>query len=215
MVGIALLVCLGLVACGGAPPEILYSDAQLFYRQIPDTGEVVETLRLFVAVRDTDGIADISTITIINDDAELYWEASAEEWVTVDHGGDSWIGLPDIRGLPDQPLPRGRYRVLIEDQSLQEVEGEFAITAPVRAADELVFPALVDDGVLQVVGAERVVMRVFSRAGKLVWSREVGAGALTGEVLREVPDEAGLAAYLSTPPGDALRLLSGPFELPR
>ncbi len=217
MIGFAGVLILGfLTGCGGAAPEILFADAELFLVEDRETGTVGESLRLYVAVKDGDGIEDLSVLFVVHDESELYWQASAEEWVVVDQDGDSWIGLPDLRPVSGDLFPRGRYRLILEDGALQETEGSFGITAPPLDAESVVFPSLITDGSEPVVAADGpVVVRVFTRAGKLVVSREVSAGQLGEAFLRELPGESGLQVYLSSPPGDGVRLMSGPFELNR
>jgi hypothetical protein len=213
-----VVICLliTLIGCGGAVPEILFADAQLFLVEDLETGTVGEQLRLYVAVNDGDGIEDISVLSVVHDESELYWQASAEEWVIVDQEGDSWIGLPDLRPVVGDVFPRGRYRLIIEDGSLQEAEGSFGITAPPLDSETVEFPLFIAEGSdLVVVADGPVVFRVYTRAGKLAVSREISAGVLGENLLREIPEESGLEVYLSSPPGDGVRLMSGPFALER
>ncbi|MBU8914223.1 MAG: hypothetical protein KOO61_09385 [Spirochaetales bacterium] len=216
-VGFAAVLVLGsVIGCGGAVPEILYADAELFLVEDRETGTVGESLRLYVAVNDGDGIEDLSVLSIVHDESELYWQASAEEWVVVDQDGDSWIGMPDLRPVSGDVFPRGRYRLILEDESLQEAEGSFGITAPPLEIGAIVFPSLITDGSEPVVAADGpVVMHVFTRVGKLAVSREVSSGPLGDTILKEIPEESGLQVYLSSPPGDGVRLMSGPFDLDR
>jgi len=205
-----------LTGCGGAPPEILFADAQLFLVNDRDTGEVHESLRLFIAVNDDDGVEDLSVVFVVHDESELYWQASAEEWVTLEQDRDSWIGLPDLRPVAGRSFPRGRYRLILEDRSLQEVEGSFGVTAPVLDPASVEFPLLRKTGSDFEISADgTVVIRVYTRSGKLVLSREVSAGLMGPDLVREIPDEGGLTVYLSSPPGQAVRLLSGPFPYER
>jgi len=217
MVGLAGVFVSGLaLGCGGAPPEILFAEAELFLVEDRETGIIAESLRLYVAVDDGDGIEDLSVLSIVHDESDLYWQASAEDWVGVDQDGDSWIGLPDLRPVSGENLPRGRYRVILEDGSLQETEGSFSITAPPLDATTVVFPEFITtDSEPAVVADGMVVLRVFTRAGKLAVSREVSAGPLGEAILREIPRESGLQVYLSSPPGSGVRLMSGPFDLNR
>ena len=51
------LVVAVLLSCSGSAPEILFPDSRLSLVLDPATGRVAEVLRLFVAVRDSDGPA--------------------------------------------------------------------------------------------------------------------------------------------------------------
>lgn len=210
-----ILGCVFMAACGGSPPEILFADAQLFVFRDLEAGTTEESLRLYVAVNDGDGIEDLGMVTVVHDEGEVYWQAGPEEWVTIEQDGDSWIGLPDLRPVAGF-FQRGRYRVIVEDKALQEVESTFGITVPIPVMDELTFPELREgsEGV-QVVSEGAVVIRVYNRTGVLVLSREVSPGLLGIDFLRELPNEPGLAAYLSTPPGPAVRTMVGPFDIER
>jgi hypothetical protein len=213
-----LLVALVLFisACGGSPPEILFADAQLFLVDDRESGTRHESLRLYVAVGDGDGVEDLSLLSVVHDESELYWQASSEDWTVVEQDGDSWIGLPDMRAAPGEPFPRGRYRLVLEDYSLQETESGFGITASALDPHSVTFPFLETSAEgTRLVADGPVVVRIFTRTQKLVVSREVSPGLVDDSLFRELPNEAGLEAYLSTPPGPAVRLMSGPFEVQR
>jgi len=210
------LACAVVFGCGGSPPRILFSDAQIFLYRDLHAGTTTESLRLFVAVDDGDGIEDLGLVSVVQDDTELYWQAGPEEWVTVEQDGDSWIGLPDLRPPPGENFPRGRYRVIVEDKALQEAEASFALTAPPISPDDAVFPSLVRENAgARIISNDPVLIRVFTRTGILVLSRQVSPGYLGSDFFRELPGEPGLQAYLSTPPGSAIRVMTGPFNAER
>lgn len=216
VISVALCAAFLTVSCGGAPPEILFADAQMFLFNDLSTGSVHESLRLYVAVNDGDGVDDLGLLSIVHDETELFWQAGPEDWVTVDQDGDSWIGLPDLRMPSGSVFPRGRYRVLLEDKARQEAEGSFGITAPPVDPETAEFPRLAEDeDGIRVIADESVVVRVFNRTGKLILSQVASPGILGETILRELPGEPGLQAYLSYPPGQAIRLMSGPYEVDR
>ena len=204
-----------LAACSGSAPQVLFPDAQLFLYHDRATGQTSETLRLFVAVQDGDGVEDLQRIFVINDEADLRWESDAEQWVTREYGGDSWVGLPDIRMADHLPLPRGRYRVVVEDGALQSAEASFIVSAP-PLPEETEFPLLLGSGNnLQVEFDEPVILRVYARTGQQLLSREVEPGAVDPAVLAELPNESGMTAYLWTRVNQPIRLLVGPYDIER
>lgn len=210
--GLAVVLSL-LAACSGSVPKILFPDVQLFLYHDRATGQIAETIRLFVAVQDDDGVEDLQRIFVIHDEEDLRWESDAEQWVTREHGGDSWVGLPDIRMADHLPLPRGRYRVVVEDGALQSAEASFVISAP-SLPDDTAFPALLGDGTTWRVEFEQpVILRVYARTGQQLLSREVEPGSIDSTLLSELPNESGMTAYLWTRVNQPVRLLAGPFDI--
>jgi hypothetical protein len=202
-------------SCSGSAPQILYPDVQLFLQRELTTGETFETLRLFVAIRDDDGVDDLRTLFVIHDESENHWEIDSEQWVTREQGGDSWIGIPDVRMADHLPLPRGRYRIVVEDGALQAAESSFVVTAP-SLPEDTVFPALLNEGnSWRVTSAEPVILRVYARTGQQLTSREIDPGPIDSSVILELPNESGLTAYLWTKENQPVRLLIGPFDIER
>ncbi len=202
-----------LASCSGAAPEILFPEAQLSILLDPQTGITAEILRLFVAVRDSDGSDDPARMFVIHDDTQLYWEMARESWAYLEYAGDDWYGMPDIR-LPDgRDLPRGRYRIIVEDSSLSRDESEFFITAP-SPDRSAAFPRL-DLGTdpPQVVSDASVIMRVYGRGGALVSDRVVRPGPVPADVWSRVPDESGARVFLVSVHDDGYRKESGPYQL--
>jgi len=208
-----LLVASVLLSCSGSAPEILFPDTRLSLVLDPASGSVAEVLRLFVAVRDSDGTGDPARIFVINDESGLYWEIDSETWVALQYGGDDWYGVPDLR-LPDGGyLPRGRYRLIVEDQSLSRDEAEFFITAEREARDEP-FPRLaLDESPPRVVFSAPVVVRAYARDGQLIVERVVAPGALPQDFLARIPEETGVQLFVSST-GDRMRRQTGPYAAP-
>lgn len=208
------LVCTAvlLASCAGAEPEILFPDARISLRLDPQSGETAEVLRLFVAVRDPDGPDDPARIFVIHDEAQLYWEMARESWAHLEYAGDDWYGIPDIR-LPDgRDLPRGRYRVIVEDGALSRDESEFFITesSPDRSAG---FPRLdLSRDPPQVVFDAPVIMHVYGRGGELISNRALAPGPVPPEIWSRVPDASGVQVFLVSA-GDGYQKESGPYRL--
>lgn len=198
--------------CSGAAPEILYPDAQLSLLRDPQSGSTAETLRLFVAVRDPDGSDDPARMFVIHDEAQLSWEMARESWVHLEYAGDDWYGMPDIRLPGGRDLPRGRYRIIVEDGSLSQDETEFFITesSPDREAG---FPRLDLSGETpRVVYDDAVIMRVYGRGGDLLSNTVVGPGPIPSNVWSRVPDESGVQIFLVSA-GDGYRRAGGPYQI--
>lgn len=203
-----------LLSCTGSPPEILYPDTQLLLLHDPHADTIAEVLRLFVAVRDPDGADDPARIFLVHPDQELYWEFSREEWAYLEHGGEHWYGMPDIRMPDGRSLPRGRYRVIVEDAGLARSETDLFLSAEVPDRDLPAPRLVVDGGDVRVSYSTEVVLRVYTRSGQLVLNQIVAPGALPEGLLRQIPDEAGVQAFVSTLQ-EEVRRVSGPYALPQ
>ena len=206
---------MGVGSCSGSKPEILYSEAELFVVDDRTTGERYESIRLYVAVNDGDGADDIGVVYVDHADEQLYWEFDESTWVRTEFAGDNWIGMPDIRMADGSPLPRGRYRVIVEDRALQRVQGQFSITADPIDPAALEFPRLVTSPNLVVVADNPVVLRVYSRSGQMPVNGQIPPGAVPADLLQQLPNESGLTAYLTMRGDDGVRLISGPYAIPR
>jgi hypothetical protein len=201
-----------LSACTGSVPEILYPDTRLVLLRNPESGSVAEVLRLYVAVRDPDGPDDPARIFLVHDDAELFWELARERWVHVEHAGDHWYGIPDVRMPDGADLPRGRYRVIVEDAALSRTEADVFITSesPDR---ERAFPRVVTDGDSYELDYTRpAALRVYNRSGQMLINRIVQPGPFPRDVMSQLGRESGLEAFVRSV-GDEPPVESGPYAL--
>ncbi len=202
------------LGCSGSPPEILHHDARLSLLREPAGGGVAEVLRLFVAVRDPDGADDPLRIFVIHDAGAVYWEMDRSEWVRTEHSGELWYGMPDLRMPDGAALPRGRYRLIVEDAALTRDESSFYLTVPVPDRTHS-FPSLRIDGPDMMIDYHSdVILRVYNRSGRMLLNRLLSPGEVPGEVAGQIPDESGILAYLISVDGEPRRE-SGPFTVPR
>lgn len=210
LVGVALLVAFA--SCTGGAPEVLYPDTRRALVRDPASGEIAEVLRLYVAVRDPDGADDPARIFIVHDDSELFWELSRESWISFEYAGDQWYGVPEIRMPDGGDLPRGAYRLMVEDAGLSRGESTFFLGGE-PVSREGPYPELTVDGrVLSIESSGPVVLRVYGRAGALISSNVVAPGSVPDEIVQQIPNESGLTAYVSTA-GDGMTRETGPIPL--
>lgn len=208
LVGVATVL-----GCSGSPPEILHHDARLSLLREPASGDIAEVLRLFVAVRDPDGADDPLRIFVIHDGQAVHWEMDRSEWVRTEHAGEEWYGMPDLRMPDGAAMPRGRYRLVVEDAALTRDESEFYLTAPVP--DRSSFPILRIDGRDMVIDYRSdVILRVYSRSGRMLVNQLLPPGPVPDEVIGQIPNESGILAYLTSVDGEPRRE-SGPYTVPR
>lgn len=201
-----------LAGCSGSAPVIVAPAPRLILQLDPISSEITERLRLFVGVEDADGGEDLARMFLVHDAEEFYWELPVEEWQEVEYGGQTWYGSHDIRSAPGAPFPRGRYRILVEDNALSRAVGEFFLTAPEPDGDPA-FPLLVGDRESAQVRADGpVVIRVYRRSGQLLLNEVVAPGRLPLALVSRLPDEPGLLLFVETTEGAPL-LVTGPLPL--
>jgi hypothetical protein len=87
------------------------------------------TLTFFVLPQDSDGIDDIDEIQLYHDAQGLYWTLTANDWVSVKDGDNTWLGAYDIT-MPDSASgsaspPSGQYRAVIIDKAGEQSESGF------------------------------------------------------------------------------------------
>ncbi|MFW5742524.1 MAG: hypothetical protein ACOCW3_00105 [Spirochaetota bacterium] len=208
--GLAILGVL--VSCSGSAPEILFPDTRLALVRDPSTGAVAEVLRFYVALRDADGADDPARVFVVHDDSELFWELVRESWISFEYAGDQWYGVPEIRMPDGEDLPRGEYRLIVEDAALARAESTFFLGAEPASREEP-FPRLTVEARRLTVEADGpVVLRVYGRAGQMIVSSVVAPGPVPEEIEARIPEESGLTAYVSTAGEEPIRE-SGPIPL--
>jgi hypothetical protein len=165
--GISLFLAL-LAACSGNPPGITEVRWQLVSFQDRERGKSVEYLSVAVLVTDDDGQDDFESLSIINDAEELYWQASADEWIARSIRQQFWLVLEKLLA-PDGAAPRGRYRVIVRDYAGSQAENSFTITAGKNAG--LSFPSLAagENGALVLASSRgESILMVQSEVGVLL-----------------------------------------------
>lgn len=115
-------------SCSGHTPELASLEYRLALRPLDPKGTVVsEQLSVFAAVRDEDGIKDLAALHILHDGDEYLWTLTSETWIRNDRNKETWVGGTGL-SVPDaRALPRGVYRVVLEDLSGESDEATFSI----------------------------------------------------------------------------------------
>ena len=130
---------LTLVSCASGPPEILGVEWTLESKPNPRTEDRQDDLSVFVRVHDSDGLDDIEAMWIIDDSAELSWSLGPSSWTRKSLGSDECLGASGL-SMPDgEPLPPGRYRVVVADLAGNRASYDFTI-AKVDDAERLPIP---------------------------------------------------------------------------
>jgi hypothetical protein len=133
MKGLAVAVCLCgiLLACSEAAPSITKASLSLVYYEEED--KVRERYTLFVLPQDDDGFQDLGYLYLIHDFESLQWKLTSDDWVREDIKGQTWIGSRAITmgdGSGSETLPRGSFRVVLEDKGGSRGERAVAFDGP-------------------------------------------------------------------------------------
>ncbi len=139
----AAVLALGLLSgCSGKPPVISRVLARPILVHDIETGTYSERLSVFMVASDPDGAEDLSSFSVIDDDAELFWSMDSKSWVNAQAEGESWIGTNAL-SMPDgAPFPEGTYRVLLSDAGGDTAEESFTLSAGRPAAAGAPFPSV-------------------------------------------------------------------------
>ena len=208
-------LCL-LAACEAAAPEA----HELFWKRVVfedlRVGRTYETLALFARVSDADGLQDLDALYIMNDDAQLFWRLTPQDWVIDRSDSDLWIGSTALAMPEDEPLPAGVYRVIVQDIAGQTAEIRFQIAGSTRPAARQQAEAIdvtIDADELAVTGPFAAYeVWLYGSAGS-----RVAAAAFAGRIdlastLSDGTRDAELLVYVyAAPADDSTGFLSGPY----
>ncbi len=131
-------------SCSPNPPELRTVSTRLIVYPIAgsaagaagSTASVEERLSCFLAVQDKDGIGDIEQVIIINDETELFWNLTEENWTIHKDAGEFWIGSNGL-SVPEGKIPRGGYRVEVIDKAGEKTTRNFQVLAPSKLPNNL------------------------------------------------------------------------------
>lgn len=166
------LLTLFFSGCSGNAPVITDVRWRLTAFHDPQSSRTGEYLSLAVFASDDDGQDDLESISLVNGEHELYWQASVEDWVVRQIRQQSWIVLEKLAG-PGGRIPRGGYRIILRDYGGAQAERSFNLSVPPQLPES--FPALEAPAdlrealILETSRSESILM-VRSEAGVLLGS---------------------------------------------
>jgi len=155
-----LLIVLLLVGCSSSDPEIMQVDLKIVASLSPPvnsdglTTQVTEYLQVRMDVHDPDGNDEVAGLAIIHDASGLFWETDIAGVRTLERDGQNWLSFDALPVPGSQRVPRGVYRVEVEDLSGRR--GVRTVTLPfaVPAAEPADFVRVVADRVALPGGGE-------------------------------------------------------------
>lgn len=136
---LSLLFCLCALffSCQYSKPVIEEAHLQLNVHYRPDDGSYREFLTASVTASDADGAKDIKSLTVSHDASALQWTLAAPP---VKSGLATVFTASRLQG-PRPALPRGLYRLAVEDLAGQTAEIEIGMEQPAFRFETLRFPA--------------------------------------------------------------------------
>jgi len=214
---LAAVLALG-AACSGEPPEILRTNTQRLLVRDLGSGQVSEKLSVFMVGTDEDGMEDLATIYVINDDAELFWSVDSKTWSSSSAEGETWIGTNGLAMPSGAALPSGTYRIILEDEGGGTAETTFTMQGGSIEASRVSFPSVtLRDGAVKVTGSYRnPELWVYTADGRYLTrlAAEPGASPITLPALETAYPEMGKTFMFWAYARDDARgvgLLSGPY----
>jgi hypothetical protein len=129
---LAALCLFCFLSCSGKPPSLLNVKWYVVERPFEQKKELGQSMSLFAAVQDPDGIDDIEGFYLINDSARLYWKLDKDSWEKKDQDGNRWIGSNGFSLPSSGDFPDGTYRVLIVDAGGEKAEREISVSQSTR-----------------------------------------------------------------------------------
>ncbi len=138
-VSLALLGATALLAsaCSGHAPELAALEYRLALRPADPRGtRMTEQLSVFAAVRDEDGYKDLAALHVLHDGEEFVWTLTPETWTRNDRNKETWVGGTGLSAPDHRALPRGMYRVVLEDLAGESDEGTFFLGTGIETGAE-------------------------------------------------------------------------------
>jgi hypothetical protein len=146
----ALLLCAG---CSGKAPVLSRVFGRVIYVHDSASNTNSETLGVYLVASDPDGMENLSSFYVINDDAQLFWKVDSDSWVTSPAEGETWIGTTSLAMPGSMSVPAGQYRVILQAKGSATVEQTLTIPSrTVTAADAHYPTAVVENGFIKVSG---------------------------------------------------------------
>jgi len=136
----ATLAALAALGCGSKLPAISALEWRLETRPA-ESGPDYESLSVFVSIKADEGLDNLESLWVVNDDSALAWRLTDRDWIKTVEGGDTWIGGSALASPRFEGLPRGLYRCIAIDIAGERTEKAFQVSGafPDRVAPSTSF----------------------------------------------------------------------------
>lgn len=212
--GLFLLILL-FFSCSGNTPELNEVWWQLNLEKNPTNGIESQSLSLFVHGDDEDGDDDLDKLYLINDDYQLFWEISSDEWSEYTEQGVIWIGSNGLKAPGNGTFPKGNYRVLLIDLAGERDEKTFYLRNSIPSEEERLSPDITFNMTTLTVLMENPLFQIwfYNEEGELVEkSRSFGPGTHQwNQIARNITRRAKSFSLYTEPESGAWGYISGPY----
>jgi hypothetical protein len=190
--GIALTVLLVsalLSGCSSAEPEIMQTELRIVATWRPDTGTVTEELFLVTDIFDPDGIEDVGEVRLAHDGEQLQWRAPADTLPRRSRAGQDWFTLSAASVNGAGEIPRGTYRVEVDDLSGRGDARRISVPLDVPATGPGDLPEFNEEGIVIPSGVDTVIIAHIPDDGEArFYQITADAEEATRVPLRELPE---------------------------
>jgi hypothetical protein len=216
LIGFIVVCVLFLSGCSDSPPSIVRISWKVILFNNRETTYGYQKLSLFVQITDEDGVKDIGSLYLINDDKELFWGVDKESWQMITKGSETWIGTNAITMPGGEPFPTGKYRVYLEDLSGQSDETSIYINNDNVATSQTTTPESYTTGdTIYVRGSyDNYELWVYDKSNHFIAAFPVDEQGIKTEVIANRQPELNNAFtyYVYCPAkNNAFGILTGPY----
>jgi hypothetical protein len=211
-------LCFGLISCNKEAPNIEQQFTQVNLVKDVEKNIIYQKFSVFVLATDPDGIENIDRIYLINDEKKLYWEAGQSEYAKPLLNNQTWIGLNSISMNDTSMIPKGEYRIILEDFGGETVESSVTIDYKDFDKNKISFPqAVIDKDMLGIsrTGSNAFIVWIYDFGGNYVdlihyTGKRIKASAIAA---KNQKTQTGFTFYVYTyDPGLSMGIIAGPYH---
>ncbi len=210
------IILIFIFGCSGSTPEIGQLIWQVNFKKGAVGEKVTPSLSFFILISDEDGIADINSVYLINDDAELFWMLDKESWNIKVLGGNNWIGTNSVRMNDGTAIPPGTYRIIAIDKAGERDTREFNISGEMLVfSRERSFPELSINSEVSVISEySDNTLWIYNENLEVLKSINILNGRISMDIINN--DTSGKARWItlySFDPGKGTGYIRGPYSV--
>lgn len=146
-VAVAVVVLVTLSACSSADPEIMQTDIGVVATFTPTADDIAETVYLLADVFDPDGTDEVAEVRIRHESEGLVWRGGVDRLRRYRRSGQEWYAFRARAVTGDAGVPRGSYRVEVEDFAQRTAYREAVIPFGVERSERTDFVVITRDGI--------------------------------------------------------------------
>ncbi len=214
----AVFLSLLAASCSTSTPKIAETFWQLNLVHDRGNGNAEERLSFFVHVTDSEGISDLDSIYLLNDQSELYWHLDSSNWQHSDSNGELWVGSNFLQMPNGSAIPRGKYRVLVSNLAGERVSDSIFVSAERLDPTKVEFPTLTEErSTVKITNAlADTRLWLYDPKGDFIGSKAISGGSLPLATLLQGkrPPASQLTVYAyGYDKNCGCGLVNGPYEL--